>query len=199
MVTSIIFSIYFCIGISMLFFGPLAKRNKRERHLTDLYQSVSQQPSAKWRVIGCHTFISISVILLWPVFIIDHFWLKRQKNIENISNASNLPPYNAASDEAFRKDPRLYFFKMPGVGVLECNSCGLMQEVISSFHAVDEDGNSFGRSARQCMSCGKYTTLSSDEPRDKVCECGGELSHEKPVFCTRCKSYELKYTMDYIN
>ena len=199
--TPIIVSSYFCIGIALVFFGPLAKRIKREYYLFDInyIDLATQQLAAPWKKISILILMSISIILLWPIFIIDHWWLERQEKIDKVSNASNLPPYNAASDEACRKDPRLYFFKMGGVGVLKCQSCGLMQEVISHVHnhAIELE-NSWSCKGCQCMDCGKYTTLSSDESRDKVCECGGELSREKPVFCSRCKSYELKYRRDYI-
>ena len=147
--------------------------------------------------------ISISVILLWSVFFIDQWWLKRQKATKGeSSNDSYELPYMVQFDEACRLDPRLYFFKMGGAGVIECQSCHFMEEVTSHFHGVDQNGDLFGRSGCQCISCGKFTTLINThivfESTEPTCDCGGGLSDQKPVFCPKCKWYEMKYVMSYI-
>ena len=205
-ITSIIVSAYLCIGIVLVFFGPLASRIKDEMQSfenKDLIDIATQQPVLSRKEKLYLVVISISVILLWSVFIIDQWWLKRQKAKKGeSSNDSYKLPYMVQFDEACRLDPRLYFFKMGGAGVIECQSCHFKEEVISFIHGVDQHGDDFGRSGCQCMSCGKFTTLINThidfESTELTCECGGILSDQKPVFCPKCKWYEMKYVMSYI-
>ena len=206
MITSTIVSAYFCIGLVLVFFGPLASLIKDEMlsiENKDLIDIDTQQPFLSRKEKMFQVVISIGVILLWSVFIVDQWWLKRQEaKEEEGSNDSYKLPYMVQFDEVCRLDPRLYFFKMGGAGVIECQSCHFREELISHIHGVDQHGDLFGRSGCQCTSCGKFTTLINTpivfESTELTCECGGTLSDQKPVFCPKCKWYEMKYVMSYI-
>ena len=162
MITSTIVSAYLCIGIVLVFFGPLASLIKDEMQSIenkDLIDIATQKPFLSGKEILYQVVISIGVILLWSVFIVDQWYLKRQKAKKGeSSNKSYKLPYMVQFDEACRLDPRLYFFKMSGAGIIECQSCHFKEELISFIHGEDQHGDLFGRSGCQCMSCGKFTT-----------------------------------------
>jgi hypothetical protein len=200
MIISIIISAYLCIGIALVFFGPLANCIKDEKQLIEnrhLIDIDTQKPVSSWEKISFLVALSIGVILFWSVFFLDDWRLKIQEaNNEEGSNDSNKMPYLAIFDETCCLDPRLYFFKMGGVGVIECQSCYFMEKVISFTHGAEN------HSGCQCMSCGKFKNLTNAplniESMELTCECGGILSDQKPVFCPRCKQYKMKYVMSYI-
>ena len=49
-----------------------------------------------------------------------------------------------------------------------------------------------GSNYTQCVECWDIQNIS-----DKVmCDCGGKLEHDKPVFCPQCHSYSVLFTVD---
>ena len=95
----------------------------------------------------------------------------------------------------------LTFGRMGGVGSIQCFDCKYEKEIISFIRGVCESTIGY-----QCQSCGKTHELKSisDEYREikiidsLICDCGGELSRDKSLFCPECKSTRMSYKMSYI-
>jgi len=94
------------------------------------------------------------------------------------------------------------------------------EEIISFIHGrIKLTGQSWGESGAQCQSCGKFTSIehiggersySRRKGWGKIikkekrtyrqliyCTCGGKLEREKPLFCPKCKSTNVEYSMRY--
>ena len=92
-------------------------------------------------------------------------------------------------------DNLLYYRRMGGAGVVKCNNCNYSQEIISFLHGIEWCSSGF-----QCQKCGKFHEIECDmeNSKGKLCECGGDLSREKPLFCPICKKANMTYMMSYI-
>jgi len=105
----------------------------------------------------------------------------------------------------------LYFKEMSGGGIIRCIDCGYSEGIAAGYHGVkknpmydeniDEELDDFLCSNNeeyietyflgyQCQSCGKFYAL---EENDRLCDCGGVLERDKPIFCPKCKSKHVKY------
>lgn len=98
-------------------------------------------------------------------------------------------------------DTNLYFDRMNGVGYVTCLDCDYSERIlcfIDSFNLQGQPSN--GRLGLQCQSCGKFHIVKSRRRTDKpsLCDCGGVLEIEKPVFCPKCKSKNMKYKVQYV-
>lgn len=186
-----ILAIYLAIGILMNFIGPLAKKINeeitkiKEPSFADL---LTQKPSVPfWKKFLFEVILRLFTILLYPVLFviisIDYYRSRNQKQ-ENVQ--SNLD------------DKLLYYWKMGGAGIIKCNSCNFSQNIISFLHG--HGPNSWNNSGFQCQKCGKFHEIEydMDNSKGKLCECGGSLSREKPLFCPICKKTDLQYSMSYI-
>ena len=91
------------------------------------------------------------------------------------------------SNEMVLIDDRLTFSKMGSIGELRCLNC-FETEMVSAHTRFNE--------GYQCQSCGKFHSIgrSSNLPN---CDCGGELKRDKPVFCSKCKSYSVKFKLKF--
>ena len=120
------------------------------------------------------------------------------KRIQNDYLKNELKKYNE-EQEKYWADIRkhLYFECINGVGNIYCRKCGFTEEITSFTHA----GRKSSTTGYQCQSCGKFTTittLSGDKTNIEPCyNCGGKLEREKPIFCPKCKSTKIKYSMRY--
>ena len=101
-------------------------------------------------------------------------------------------------DESQARLP-LLFTEMGGAGELACSECDFLGEITSFTHGFPSDSIPV-RSGYQCQSCGVLATLKNERRaivRGK-CGCGGDLARDQPIFCPRCKSDKVEYTMTYI-
>jgi hypothetical protein len=98
----------------------------------------------------------------------------------------------------YNDDNLLYYWKMGGAGIIECNNCDFTEEITSFLHGGDDD--SWNIAGFQCQKCGKFHELEYDmnNAKGKLCECEGCLSREEPLFCPICKTTNITYTMSYI-
>jgi len=89
---------------------------------------------------------------------------------------------------------------MSGGGIIRCCDCGHSEGVVSYAYSFDDEGEPCnGIAGNQCQTCGRFYTLSLEEERNnKRCECGGVLERDKPLFCPRCKSKNVKYEGQWI-
>ena len=112
-----------------------------------------------------------------------------------------------------KKDNNKYLFwnHISGFGELACLDCGKKMWVYDFLHGVEDM-----IIGTQCQKCGtyfgtriKFSNFKDENEKDKdlVCTKCGHLcikhdrickENTKPLFCPDCKSYNLKYTMDFI-
>lgn len=109
------------------------------------------------------------------------------------------------------KNKYLYWNNISGFGELECLDCGKKMWIYAFLHGVEDM-----IIGTQCQKCGsyfgtriKFSNFKNENEKDKdlVCTKCGNLcikhdeifkSNNKPLFCPKCKSHNLKYTMDFI-
>lgn len=184
-----ILAIYLAIGVLMNIIGPLAKKINKEINkikkpsFTD--KLTEKPPVPFWKKILFESILRLFTILLYPILFviisIDYYRSKKQIDLH-----SNLD------------DNLLYYWKLGGAGIVKCNNCNYSQNIISFLHG--HGPNSWNNSGFQCQKCGKFHEIEYDtnNSKGKLCECGGNLSREKALFCPKCKKTNLEYLMSYI-
>ena len=91
----------------------------------------------------------------------------------------------------------LYFSDIEEDGSIICRHCGFSEAVVKEIYTKDE--KYFFHLGLQCQSCGKihyYWSYKSrwGWQRDSICDiCGGKVEDDKPIFCPKCKSKNIKY------
>ncbi|MDR0834657.1 MAG: hypothetical protein LBN93_10840 [Candidatus Symbiothrix sp.] len=99
-----------------------------------------------------------------------------------------------------KRDNSLYYSRMGGAGKITCKECGYSKDTVSFVH-----GSYDAVIGYQCQSCGKFHEIESHSKEyhkinivhPLVCECGGKLSCDNPLFCPQCKSKNLAYKCNY--
>jgi len=184
---------YLLIGFVLNLFGILAKSRKQEFKDTDFINfrnsllGVKLVP--KWKLLLYKIIITVISILLFPIFyVIVYKGNYKKKVIEKQHTAK-------------AKDTRLYFHSnISGVGILTCKTCSHSEKITSAVHGYTDEDEPWSLCSYQCQGCGKFHKVSNEMEKagSVLCECGGELTREKPVFCPQCKTFELSYKMSYI-
>ena len=90
-------------------------------------------------------------------------------------------------------DPRLYYWRIGGAGIIRCQECDFEQSIISFLHGA----NNWNKTGYQCQNCGKFQEIENDLHGSTVkkCDCGGGLDREKPIFCPKCKTTNVYYDL----
>ncbi|CCG53713.1 Protein of unknown function [Flavobacterium indicum GPTSA100-9 = DSM 17447] len=96
----------------------------------------------------------------------------------------NNKPY---VNELVLVDHRLTFSKMGSIGEFSCLKC-YHTEMVASYTRLSE--------GYQCQSCGKFHNIERSVELP-TCNCGGELERNKPLFCPKCKSFSVKFSLKY--
>jgi hypothetical protein len=100
-------------------------------------------------------------------------------------------------DDFGEKGKPLFFHQMGGSGSIVCRECGHEKKLISHLHGFSVDlKDTISTLGYQCQKCGKFQERRSTPQKreiDLACECGGQIDREKPLFCLKCKSYDLEY------
>lgn len=92
------------------------------------------------------------------------------------------------------KDDNLYFWRMGGVGQIQCLNCSYQEEILSFIHGLNTSSTGL-----QCQSCGQFHSIKDwQDNKHLYCGCGGILEREMPVFCPECKSKKIQYNMSFI-
>ena len=134
----------------------------------------------RWKKILFKLIIHTSLLLLYPILYLITF-------------IEYLP-----SNFLKRRDNKLYFGRLGGVGQIKCNVCDYNENIISFIHG----GHSIFWSVTgfQCQKCGKFHKIEDGTNTSKVekCECGGNLDREKPLFCPKCKTNDISYKLNLI-
>ena len=95
----------------------------------------------------------------------------------------------------YKDDNRLYFWKMGGKVIIRCAECDFEETTVSFLHGVNWDSTGY-----QCQKCGKLHAIERDmaNSKGKLCDCGGKLDRDKPIFCPNCISFNVAYHILYI-
>ena len=90
------------------------------------------------------------------------------------------------------KERLLYFKDTGGEGKFICNACGHTEYIICYMH-----GFTLRNAGYQCQECCRFTSIVSEEGEEVVlkCDCGGDLSMVKPIFCPVCRSKNVSYRL----
>jgi len=144
--------------------------------------------------LTANIFLLVIAPLVAPIVSIQEFYAK----LKNRNNHRRYVPIK-------REENCLYFDQtLGGAGTIFCKDCGYKEFITSFIHGFNKEGGICGGiEGVQCQSCGKFRTLSWDdlsqeERNNAYCECGGKLENEKPLFCPKCKSRNVKYYVRYI-
>lgn len=193
--------VYLAICAMMALFVPVAK-NKWKEYFSKYYpleiDNSKNYRLPRWIRLGISYIVLVIFTLL--LFILTPF-LTLDLIIRNRNRKKKRSEYTE------NVDTNLYFRYMGGAGTVYCCDCRFSEDIISHLHGVEVDDSGFEietfSSGYQCQSCGKFHTLDSSEIKkveesSKQCDCGGKLEREKPVFCPKCKSRNMKYDMEYI-
>lgn len=182
--TYIILYIVICAVIALLV--PSA-RNKWRNHYRWYYPVEPKDSSnylpPRWQRLSKAYIIFIAftllLFILTPILTLDLMIKDKKRKKKRNEYTENT-------------DTNLYFRYMSGSGFMNCCDCGYSESITSSWHSFDDFGApSDGVAGYQCQSCGKFYSLGYKD--DRQCDCGGELEDEKPVFCPKCKSKNVKY------
>lgn len=100
------------------------------------------------------------------------------------------------------KGKPLYFKECGGAGNFICRDCGYKEKITSHLHGFTRDTNEASwTSGFQCQTCGTFQTRTSTPSKsviDLKCECGGQIENEKPLFCPKCRSFDVEYHLTFI-
>ena len=83
-------------------------------------------------------------------------------------------------------------------GHIFCKSCGYLNYIHVCWYSIRfNNGNGGIKTSYQCRDCGEFVNI---EKYDKdmplpACQCGGQLSQDHLLFCTKCRSNDLNYSV----
>jgi hypothetical protein len=184
---------YLAIGCAVVGISPgrglIAKEIRRVRgsELTRVFLGYEASPA--WKVVAFGLILSAGAVLFWPI-VVSHLigvWAESRRSRRELQA---------------RLAQGLEFSMLGGGGELECEDCGHRQEIVSFTHGALSGPNAFRECGVQCLDCGRFQSLvwsgDGDEEPVSGCECGGELSRTHFLFCPKCRSKSLSYSMRYI-
>ncbi len=197
----LLFLSYLAFGIIVTFWGPLSEKvNSELSNIKTPSISVAllnKKPIPKRKILLVEIVIRILVFLFYPFwYLIIFIEFRRSKSIKKVEKVE------------FKRDNSLYFSRIGGVGDIACKKCFHSEEVIGFLHGTtqsDDDSPStedseWEKTGFQCQKCGKFHSIHCDmsNSKNKKCECGGDLKRDKPLFCPRCNSFDVSYSMNFI-
>jgi hypothetical protein len=154
--------------------------------------SLNSSRDPYWKYLIRTLLFSIVWPLLGLLILIDKFVsrlpISRRKSVkEAVDEMKSL--INGESWD----DGKLRFQNMGGKGNLNCQNCFHTEEVVSFLHGFGADP--WTNNGYQCQNCGKFYAIEYDRKLAKLpsCDCGGELSRDKPIFCPKCISFKVNY------
>jgi hypothetical protein len=189
------------LGLVIRIIGPMASElnstfmNNAWKKLFNLgFYSLTSRPKLV-RVLILEVFLSTTVILFWPIFLL--LFLLNKKASKKIE------------DEPIPINPEIeikYFYldgmKSPGsvgVGNLRCSDCLNEENISIATHSRDSNGDFLGNFGFQCQSCGLFEVITNpDFEKTYSCGCGGILSRDEKVFCPKCHSFRVEYRSRYL-
>jgi hypothetical protein len=181
----IIIIVYIAMGILSILVGPIANRIKRDiidlKLKLNLKAYAGIKTASKRRILWFEIVYRLLIVLCYPLFYIILF---------NDNLRSKKTDKDKTSDIT---DNNLHFFFCGGAGLITCGDCGFNEKIVGFLHGLDDGEGTL--TGYQCQQCGRFHELNSTLtiPEGKKCECGGDLSRDKPLFCPSCKSKKVSY------
>lgn len=179
---------YTIAGVAVVALGPVrlaiskAVSDARGSPLANALTGRAPVPAAKllaFRLVLCTVSLAI-----WPIAI----WSSLQQR--------------AAVEFGRKVLPGLAFSAMGGGGTIRCGECGYSEGITCFAHGQTEEGEECFTAGLQCLSCGKFVTVSSEAGSTnqswQKCDCGGQLSNKHVLFCPVCRSKKLTYDLEFI-
>lgn len=164
----------------------------------------SKFPERKWfREALIYAGRALLFSVIWPLILLLMGLNETDKYIRKLRKIHKARRGDEAVEDMrsmiqgdYFDDGKLRFSRMGGKGNFYCNECGYEQELVSFLHGI-QDWTSTGY---QCQACGKFHEIERDHEltAEPMCDCGGSLSREKPLFCPVCRSYKVGYHMTLI-
>lgn len=192
-VTTYALAAYAIAGVAVITFGPvytiICKEISAVRGspFVNALTGRAEVPVVKlfaFRLILCVVFGAIWPAALWSSW--------REKALQEEAAA------------AFKRKVAegLTFCRMGGGGTICCGECGYSEQIVCFTHGHTEMGEESFTAGLQCLSCGKFVSVSNDaasvNQNSQTCDCGGQLSSEHVLFCPQCRSKKLTYDLQYI-
>jgi len=169
---------YFAKEIWISFFESLKE---------ELFERDTANPIIRVMLNILMSIIFIIITLLFSIFfilyILSGIWFSRKVLLKNLLKKIGIL--------------NLYFSDIEEDGSIICRHCGFSEAVVKEIHTGDE--KYFFHLGLQCQSCGKIHYYWSYKSRwgwqsDSICDiCGGIVEYDKPIFCPKCKSKNIKY------
>jgi ribosomal protein S27E len=182
---------YSLIGIVLINVGPASKEIreavKEVRNKLLSSEHINNKFSNKLRLLCFQIMVYVSFVLFWPILTYSVISDKKR-------NLDDQSTYDQKVKEG------LWFDLINGFGEITCKDCKQTQEVTSFIHSRESSWSGF-----QCQSCGKFCPILAGGRGEAhvykdslICQCGGQLSRDKVLFCPNCKSKKITYNMDYM-
>ncbi len=132
-------------------------------------------------------------LIVWPGLAIHYLYDKIRRKYP----AKNSHPTVEHIDQPYVLKDELSLSKCCGGGIILCKECGFEEKIIAGVHHQTDGDYRLGY---QCQKCGKFIAILDPFKYEKLpkCDCGGELSQENLVFCSKCGSKNVYYKMTYI-
>ena len=196
--------IYLTIGTVLNFIGPVAK------YISDTLGELKDQsgsyinkdgtPPNKEKILLFEIFLRLLLLFFYPlayvVALLDYsqnlkkeFTYRKNKKIEKKQKLEDL-----INNKSF-----LYFKDTYGGGIIRCHGCCFKEEINCSTHGFSDVGDFYD--GYQCQTCGKFHTITSygnEITKIDRCPCGGKLSRDNPIFCQKCRSFDVSFQMTYV-
>ena len=182
--------IYLLIGLLLNLLGPVAES------LREKLEDRRDEPTPSWKNIFYEVFVRALVIVFYPLL----YWALGYTYFEEKRQSRDIDP-------KYREDNYRHVRNLSVGKNGHCNDCGFNQKIISLLHSSRHgscgcfkedrsDGFEEGRwsiISYQCQQCGKFNEIERDmtNARGQICECGGKLELEMPVFCPKCRSKDV--------
>lgn len=184
---------YAIAGVAVVALNPVraaiskAVTEVRGSPLANAFTGRAPVPATKllaFRLVLCTVFVSIWPVALWSSL---HERALQRK---------------AAAASKRKAAEGLTFSDMGGGGTIHCRGCGYHESIISFTHGETEEGEECFTAGLQCLSCGKFVTVSNEagsaNQSRRTCDCDGQLSNKHVLFCPKCRSKSLTYDLEYI-
>ena len=149
-----------------------------------------------------YSFVKLEYVIARTIFYLMTYVFKRK--IKTIDVDYYRPSFIRTKDKWRRckresntsviKEYKLYYSNLNGYGDIICKDCGHSEETTYFLHTTN--GSTTGL---QCQSCGKLHSIKDMKSSEEYyCECGSKLEREKPIFCPKCRSKNVKNNTHYM-
>jgi hypothetical protein len=185
-------AVYIAIGCVVVIIGPGAKMISEQivgARVTPLTTAITgHKPVPENKLIAFRLLLSLVFVILWPLLLTTSFRHMREREYKDIES---------------RHAEGIEFSRMGGRGTIHCTECNFSEDITSFMHGMTDSGENCCTTGFQCLSCGKFLAIYSEEAKLSNaltrCECGAEIARDHILFCPRCRSKKLQYHLSVIS